>query len=481
MADDELVVSDVLCFMRHKFGKLSSKVLKTVVTDFYSADALGTAKIMLINDVGKLSSLINLPHIPQRRDGDGRLSKEFDDLLSVFTLLDEQKVLDKLPRYVTDSPDNIPSVRLYEGDLGAMFTLLNKLRDKMADYGSALNKISHDIQELQIQVRSRPTSLASQPVSQPVGQGSAQVRSTGQSAWSVCKPLPGNPSIDSQAEESSSVARSADGVGIQSPTTRNVPSWAVLSSSPVITDNRFAALQPSDDDDGERPDDQQQTQPFIVVSSRRNKRARQGSSPRSAAQSDRDAATSQQKTQQQQQRQQQRQPQRQRLLGKSTSAATVVTAARIIRKKSVFCIDNVNPACSTDDIRSFVAGKLSVQVYSCFEAKPRRRGKFDNPDFKRKAFRLCICADDCDKLLNASMWPDSVVISEWFFKPERNTAATADTDHRNAGTIIAEDADQRAEVDATTGDVSSAEDDDATILSAHSVATMDTSTTVHDG
>ena len=68
-----------------------------------------------------------------------------------------------------------------------------------------------------------------------------------------------------------------------------------------------------------------------------------------------------------------------------------------------------------------------------------------------------------------------------FFKPERNTAATADTDHRNAGTITTEDADQRAEVDATTGDVSSAEDDDATILSAHSVATMDTPTTVHDG
>jgi len=141
-------------------------------------------------------------------------------LLSVFTLLDEQKVLDKLPRYVTDGPDNKPSVRLYEGDLGAMFTLLNKLKDRMAGYGSALNKISHDIQELQTQVRSRPTSLASQPVGQSVGQGTVHVRSIGQSAWSVCKPLPGNPSIDSQAEESSSVARSAD--GIQSATTRNV-------------------------------------------------------------------------------------------------------------------------------------------------------------------------------------------------------------------------------------------------------------------
>jgi len=43
--------------MRHKFGKMSNKVLKTVVTDFYSGEALGTAKSMLINDVGKLSSL----------------------------------------------------------------------------------------------------------------------------------------------------------------------------------------------------------------------------------------------------------------------------------------------------------------------------------------------------------------------------------------------------------------------------------------
>jgi len=44
-------------------------------------------------------------------DGDGRLSKESDDILPVITLLDEQKFLDNLPRYVTDSPDNMPSVR----------------------------------------------------------------------------------------------------------------------------------------------------------------------------------------------------------------------------------------------------------------------------------------------------------------------------------------------------------------------------------
>ena len=32
----------------------------------------------------------------------------------------------------------------------------------------------------------------------------------------------------------------------------------------------------------------------------------------------------------------------------------------------------------------------------------------------RKAFRLCIDAEDCDSLLNADIWPDSVVIAECF-------------------------------------------------------------------
>jgi len=30
---------------------------------------------------------------------------------------------------------------------------------------------------------------------------------------------------------------------------------------------------------------------------------------------------------------------------------------------------------------------------------------------------LCINADDRDSLLNASAWPDSVLISDWYFKP----------------------------------------------------------------
>ena len=87
-------------------------------------------------------------------------------------------------------------------------------------------------------------------------------------------------------------------------------------------------------------------------------------------------------------------------------------------KKAVFCIDNVDPECDVDNVRSFVSS-LSVNVLSCFTAEPRRRRNETEgvPILDRKAFRLCIADSDRDRLLDPSKWPDSVVISEWFHKP----------------------------------------------------------------
>ena len=82
-------------------------------------------------------------------------------------------------------------------------------------------------------------------------------------------------------------------------------------------------------------------------------------------------------------------------------------------EKSVFCIDNISTECT---LESFVSA-MSVNVVSCYEVKPRRRPSEHESDvMDRKAFRLCIDAEDCDRLLNADIWPDSVVIAEWFFQ-----------------------------------------------------------------
>ena len=139
--------------------------------------------------------------------------------------------------------------------------------------------------------------------------------------------------------------------------------------------------------------------------------------------------------QQQQQQQQassgQQKPRQSTLVGKAAAISTAhIKAAKKIRKKAIFCVDNVDKACTDSHIRSFVES-LSIEVLTCFEVKSRqRRNENAESVHDRKAFRLCIHNDDRARLLNAGSWPDSVTVSEWYFKP-RSSGADADQ-HRPA-------------------------------------------------
>ena len=111
------------------------------------------------------------------------------------------------------------------------------------------------------------------------------------------------------------------------------------------------------------------------------------------------------------------------MIGKSSVSGVSVVAAKQILKKSVFLIDNVSTAHNADDIRSFVSG-MSIDVICCFELRPRRRRNEEEGDTDdRKAFRLCIRADDRDRLFDSSKWPSSIAISQWFLSHVRKQRA----------------------------------------------------------
>lgn len=74
--------------------------------------------------------------------------------------------------------------------------------------------------------------------------------------------------------------------------------------------------------------------------------------------------------------------------------------------------------CTVSDIVTFVTKRIGVEVLTCFETKSRRRRGETTVD-NRKAFRLCICEDDRDRVLDAAAWPDSIVVAQWFFKTQR--------------------------------------------------------------
>jgi len=112
-----------------------------------------------------------------------------------------------------------------------------------------------------------------------------------------------------------------------------------------------------------------------------------------------------------------------------------VAAAKPYISKAVFCVDNVATHVEADDIVQLVTN-MGVRVITCFKVDPRR------PEWQRKrgitpkdrrTFRLCISRDDCDKLLNAGMWPEHISISRWIFNktPRPYVPAATERDNRS--------------------------------------------------
>ena len=105
MADQQLLLCPVLCFLFNKYGRLGVNYLRSVLGDFYSSEDLSIAKNRLLEDIVNLKIEATLPHVPRRRDSVNRHGYELDDLLNLMVFADEQKLFQRLPRYVCDDID----------------------------------------------------------------------------------------------------------------------------------------------------------------------------------------------------------------------------------------------------------------------------------------------------------------------------------------------------------------------------------------
>jgi len=69
--------------------------------------------------------------------------------------------------YVADRPDNMPVTRLYEGDLGAMMTLSEKINEKMEGFGSNLAAVTRDLNEICAKQTAPVLSIVPEPTTEP--------------------------------------------------------------------------------------------------------------------------------------------------------------------------------------------------------------------------------------------------------------------------------------------------------------------------
>jgi len=195
MAADVLVLCNPLCFLLNRYGKTGVKVLKSAALDFYNADELIPAKRRLIQDVDNLeldsSVKVPVPYIPERRGDTNQAVRVVDDIFTLLTFLDKNLLLKNLPKYVADNPDNMPSTRLYEGDLMVIMNALEKLTAQLTGQGATLSAIMKEVHDLQAQVR---TSSAVNEQVWPSLPASVQSSSgSGLQSW-LAKPT-GRPSL----------------------------------------------------------------------------------------------------------------------------------------------------------------------------------------------------------------------------------------------------------------------------------------------
>jgi len=174
---------------------------------------------------------MKLPHIPRRRDGDNKATKETDDITSPFTCIHENKLINLLPRFVSDNPDAMPPITIYEGDLHSNVKMYNALGDKVKEYGTMIAMLSRHMQEVQSRI-----ALTWQP---------RPAQDTCRQHDKVVRPLPlvEFPII----EEANCVSQSADRAERQ-----HQLDWATASTStstPFARSNSFAPLLITDVDE----------------------------------------------------------------------------------------------------------------------------------------------------------------------------------------------------------------------------------------
>ena len=121
----EIIISEVLCFLSNNFDKLTASDLKPTLVTFYKDDELCRAKDLALKAVTKALSDIGraseLPRIP-KRVGDNKIKYNADDLLKLYTIADEQKLI--MPHFVASDLSRIPFV-----DAGSlnMVSMIQKL------------------------------------------------------------------------------------------------------------------------------------------------------------------------------------------------------------------------------------------------------------------------------------------------------------------------------------------------------------------
>ena len=166
-----------------------------------------------------------------------------------------------LPRYVAESPDAMPSARLYDGDLAILMKVLDRLENEVKSLSKAMAAM-------------KEVGQSSRSNIQPVPPVVHSVINNDLVAGDGCRAQRGSVGdVNTVMTSGDSLRQAGDPHPIQSEriSQRTSQAWAdIAASTPIAVQNRYVALATDGDDD----DDDQRRGSFIEQRSRRSAKRR---------------------------------------------------------------------------------------------------------------------------------------------------------------------------------------------------------------
>jgi len=465
--DDRLVLNSFLCFLFTKFKQCPLSSIRKVTVDFYARrqDEISVARRQLLDNIDQLKLEKPFQRFSGHNNGPGKFDLEIKDIFNIVTALDERKIIDLLPRYVTDNSDNIPTMPLDEGDMSFLLAKMDKMEAMIQSLQNVVYTLASSARPpVSWQNNSHGPATSVQPASlfsglhigappEPPGHAGSLLSSSRSYTQSTMSSLqlprpqqqPGNPVEKPKTGNARQFGNQA---------VRQSMSRPSLTEAVDYTSSNYGDT----DDDG-----------FTKYESPRHSRQRKRSERQGAAAAATAAAAAQaggngngnhssegdrsysyvvsaSAPANQHKHKPSHQSRKPLLYGKRTSAAPTdnqapsLAAARTL--KSVYLVDNVHRSFDEEAMANFVQRRLGVRLVSIFGVTPRmtRWQRRHNTVVDHRAFRVCINRADTDRFMDATKWPADITVSRWYTITQRN--------HKNANVDQHEDVENGHRVDA---------------------------------
>lgn len=334
----DLFVSEALCVLSNKFGKIPRAKIVNTFADFYTEDEISDAKKAVLEIAETISPKLDELKKIKPRVGDGKIRRDIDDVLLIYTALDARK--HKMPRFVAADLDRVPLFQEFE--TCKFNSLLTALDAKVTNIDLKLNNIT-DINN---------TTIANQ----------ASVLA------SLVEGHQGDPPSVTTGEQSSANS-GQDGetsTGESTATEEKKAGWNVIvKGRPVAAELLMAKNK----------------MPMTLSASPQPPQSQE----------------------------------RRKIVGSRATTGLKINAsesAQTANKSWHVFVGKLEQDADESNLKDYLE-ENGVTVTEVRKLKPSQEWQK-----KSSAFRVCVAIDCRDSIMNPDLWPENVIVRDWFFKPK---------------------------------------------------------------